>query len=79
MESRTDSAVPARSLAARLHINQRTLQVALGVLWVIDGLLKFQPKLFNPGLVSTVIRPMAAGQPTMLGVHHQPHGQLPLP
>jgi hypothetical protein len=48
-------------------VNQRTLQVALGVLWVFDGTLKFQPKLFNAGLVSTVIRPMAAGQPTMLG------------
>ena len=67
METRTDSTVPARSLAARLHVNQRTLQLALGVLWIIDGLLKFQPKLFNPGLVSTVIRPMAAGQPTVLG------------
>ena len=67
METRTDSKVPARSLAARLHVNQRTLQLALGVLWIIDGVLKFQPKLFNPGLVSTVIRPMAAGQPTVLG------------
>jgi hypothetical protein len=67
MEPRSGSAVPARSLAARLHVNQRTLQIALGVLWIIDGLLKFQPKLFNPGLVSTVIRPMAAGQPTVLG------------
>ncbi len=66
MEPRTDSAVPERSVAARLRINQRTLQVALGLLWVIDGILKFQPKLFNPGLVSTVIRPMAAGQPTLL-------------
>ena len=67
MQTRTDSAVPARSLAARLHVSRRTLQIALGVLWVVDGLLKFQPKLFNPGLVSTVIRPMAAGQPTVLG------------
>jgi hypothetical protein len=67
MESRTDSAVPVRSVAARLHVNPRTLQVGLGLLWIVDGFLKFQPKLFNPGLVSTVIRPMAAGQPTLLG------------
>ena len=54
-------------MAARLHINQRTLQVALGALWILDGLLKFQPNLLKPDFVSNVIRPMAAGQPTILG------------
>ena len=67
MEPRTDSPVPARSVAERLHVNQRTLQLALGVAWIIDGLLKFQPNLFKPAFVSAVIRPMAAGQPTLLG------------
>jgi hypothetical protein len=55
-----------RSVAARLHINRRTLQVALGVIWIIDGLLKFQPALFKPAFVTTVIRPMAVGQPALL-------------
>ncbi len=65
MEPRTDSPVP--SIAARLHVNQRTLQIALGVAWILDGILKFQPNLFKPEFVSTVIRPMAAGQPALIG------------
>jgi hypothetical protein len=67
MEHRTDSQVPARSAAARLHVNQRTVQIALGAAWILDGLLKFQPNLFKPEFVSTVIRPMAAGQPALIG------------
>ena len=55
-----------RSLAAWLHINQRTLQCALGVIWIIDGLLKFQPHLFKSSFVSDVISPMAAGQPSVV-------------
>jgi hypothetical protein len=67
MEPRTDSVVPARSVAERLHLNQRTLQIALGVVWIVDGLLKFQPSVFKPAFVSNVIRPMAAGQPELIG------------
>ena len=55
-----------RSVAASLHVNQRTLQCALGAIWIIDGLLKFQPDLFKPSFVSDVIRPMAAGQPSLI-------------
>ena len=67
MEPRTGGPVPARSVAERLHVNQRTLQIALGLAWILDGLLKFQPNLFKPQFVSSVIRPMAAGQPTLIG------------
>jgi hypothetical protein len=68
---RTSSRVPSppsggRSIAASLHVSQRTLQCALGAIWVIDGLLKFQPDLFKPTFVSAVIRPMAAGQPGLV-------------
>ena len=66
MQAHTDSDGAPRSVAARLHVNQRTLQVALGVIWILDGLLKFQPRLFRPSFVSTVIRPMAVGQPTLI-------------
>jgi hypothetical protein len=67
MEPRTGSPVPARSLAARLHINQRSLQLILGALWIFDGLLKFQPKVLKPEFVPTFIRQMAVGQPTLVG------------
>ena len=55
-----------RSVAAALHVNQRTLQCALGAIWIIDGLLKFQPDLFKSSFVSDVISPMAAGQPSLV-------------
>jgi hypothetical protein len=67
MELRTDSPSALRSVAERLHVNRRTLQVALGLIWILDGLLKFQPHLFKPSFISEVIRPMAAGQPTLVG------------
>jgi hypothetical protein len=54
-------------MAARLHVNQRTLQVALGLIWILDGLLKFQPNLIRPAFISNVIRPMAIGQPDVVG------------
>jgi len=55
-----------RSIPERLHVNRRSLQVALGVVWIIDGLLKFQPALFKPAFIGIVIRPMAIGQPTLI-------------
>src|ERR1700683_5173704 len=61
------SVTPGRSLARSLHVNQRTLQCALGVIWILDGLLKFQPDLLKSSFVSTVIRPMAIGQPSLIG------------
>jgi hypothetical protein len=67
MEPRVDSPGQPRTLGAWLRINQRALQMALGVLWIIDGLLKFQPDLFKPAFIGLVIRPMAAGQPTVIG------------
>ena len=63
MNSRTDS---NRSIAARLHLTRRSLQIVLGLIWILDGLLKFQPALFKPGFVGTVIRPMAIAQPTLV-------------
>jgi len=53
-------------MAAALHVNQRTMQCALGAIWIIDGLLKFQPDLFKSSFVSDVIGPMAAGQPSLV-------------
>jgi hypothetical protein len=67
MDAHTDSHGAPRSLAARLHVSQRTLQIALGLIWIFDGLLKFQPHLFRPSFISDVIRPMAVGQPTLIG------------
>jgi hypothetical protein len=60
-----DSSVPT-PLAARLRINRRTIQIVLGLVWIVDGALKFQPKMFGTSFVDMVIRPMAAGQPAVV-------------
>ena len=35
----------------------RAIRVALGCLWLFDGLLKFQPDLWHSGFVGTVVAP----------------------
>jgi hypothetical protein len=54
------------SVAQRLHVSRRSVQIALGLLWILDGILKFQPALFKPAFVDRVIRPMAIGQPSLI-------------
>ena len=44
-------------------ITIRTIQIALGSLWLVDGLLQFQPQMFTNHFVSGVINPAALGQP----------------
>ncbi len=67
MEPGTDTPTLSRSVATRLHLNQRALQIALGVFWIFDGLLKFQPHHFGNQFLPNFIRPMAQGQPTLVG------------
>jgi hypothetical protein len=38
-------------------------QIALGLLWLLDGLLQFQPSMFGQFFVTGVLLPSAAGQP----------------
>ncbi|MGD0394754.1 MAG: hypothetical protein ABSC41_19185 [Acidimicrobiales bacterium] len=54
------------TIAERLRVNRRSLQVVLGVIWILDGLLKFQPALLKPDFVNNLIRPMSVGQPTVI-------------
>jgi hypothetical protein len=54
-------------VAQRLHVSGRTVQIALGVIWILDGLLQLQPKMFTEHFVSVVLRPNAVGQPGWLG------------
>jgi hypothetical protein len=46
--------------------SQRTLQVVLGLFWVLDGALQFQPYMFSRSFVSDVILGGASGQPPFL-------------
>src|ERR1700690_1854804 len=38
----------------------------LGVLWLFDGLLQFQPRMFGPDFVSNVLAPTQNGQPIFM-------------
>ena len=45
------------------RVNRRSIQIVLGVLWLIDGMLQLQPYMFTQGFATKVIAPAAVGQP----------------
>jgi hypothetical protein len=47
--------------------SQRVLQVVLGLFWILDAALQFQPYMFGQGFVDTFILNNAHGQPFVLG------------
>jgi hypothetical protein len=47
--------------------SQRALQIALGLLWILDAALQFQPFMFGQGFVTNNILANAQGQPFVLG------------
>ncbi|MHB8430819.1 MAG: hypothetical protein ACYDDZ_09870 [Acidimicrobiales bacterium] len=65
--ARNDSRPGERTVAGRLGVSGRAVQIALGVLWIIDAILQFQPKMFGTDFISMVVVPNAAGQPAAIG------------
>jgi hypothetical protein len=63
---------PLRSIGAlltrRRHITRRRLQVALGLLWLLDGVLQAQPFMFTRGFATQVIAADGQGQPGFVSV-----------
>jgi hypothetical protein len=51
------------SLTHGVRITRRHLQIALGLLWLLDGALQLQPFMLGTGFAKQVIAPTAAGQP----------------
>jgi hypothetical protein len=45
------------------RITRRRIQVGLGLLWILDGLLQFQPSMFTSKFATQVIAPAGVGQP----------------
>ena len=62
------AAVPARS-----RVTRRGIQIVLGLLWLLDGLLQFQPAMLTARFAAEVIAPAGAGQP---GFVSGPVGEL---
>ncbi len=46
-----------------VRITRRRLQIALGLLWLLDGGLQLQPFMLGTGFARQVVAPTAAGQP----------------
>lgn len=59
------SAPPHRRLP-HLVRTQRTLQVVLGLFWILDAALQFQPYMFGKGFVNDMILANASGQPAFI-------------
>ncbi len=76
-----DGSTAGRSI--RPPITRRHVQIGLGVLWLLDGLLQLQPFMFTSRFASQVIAPTSAGQPGWVSwpVHHgaQLIGSHPVP
>jgi hypothetical protein len=49
--------------ADRSLLTRRSLRLALGILWLLDGVLQLQPYMFTKGFALKIITPVAAGQP----------------
>jgi hypothetical protein len=50
-------------LTLRRPMTRRDLQVALGLLWLLDGVLQAQSFMFTSGFATQVIAPVGQGQP----------------
>ena len=46
--------------------SQRILQVVLGLFWILDAALQFQPYMFSKDFVPTFVLANASGQPTVI-------------
>jgi hypothetical protein len=61
---RTDSPFRGVALAVpRVRVTRRTLQIVLGLLWLLDGVLQLQPFMLGTGFATQLLAPTAAGQP----------------
>ncbi|HEX6651542.1 MAG TPA: hypothetical protein VF072_02270 [Thermoleophilaceae bacterium] len=47
-------------------MSRRQLQIALGLLWLLDGALQAQPFMFTSGFATQVIAPAGQGQPALV-------------
>ena len=49
-------------------MTRRHLQLAIGILWLLDGIFQLQPKMFTAAFANNVILPAASGQPTFVSL-----------
>jgi hypothetical protein len=59
------AATPAK-LMERLRITRRGVQIALGCIWLIDGVLQFQSYMYTHAFLAQIVEPTASGQPAVI-------------
>ncbi len=70
--TRAERRAPAGAAARQPTVDEalarrrRVLQIALGVVWLIDAALQFQPYMFTRGFVTDALESTAAGNPWLL-------------
>jgi hypothetical protein len=60
------TAVSRQRLRGRQLITGRGIQIALGAIWLLAGLLQFQSYMYTHDFVTQVLEPSAAGQPSFI-------------
>jgi hypothetical protein len=61
--------LPGMDSRTRIERNRRSLQIALGFIWLIDAVLQYQPYMFTKAFVTVSLQPVAAGNPW---IFHRP-------
>jgi hypothetical protein len=54
-------------LGGRPLVTARGIQIALGLVWLLDGLFQFKSFMFTHGIVTEVFEPAMRGQPSFIG------------
>ena len=65
----------AQAIRRPVRATARSVQIALGIVWLADGLLQLQPKMFGVGFANDVILPSAQRQPGIVSgaISHTAH------
>src|SRR5271170_7462549 len=62
----TEATATSRRGDFRLVRTQRSLQIILGLFWLLDAGLQFQPFMFGKGFTTTYLLNNAQGQPAVI-------------
>ena len=56
---------------------RRWLQIGLGIVWVLDAALQYQPYMFSRGFITNIIDPASSGNPAAIASSVTGAGRIP--
>ncbi len=65
--SARSGALTSTALRGRFRVTTRGIQIALGMVWLLDGLFQFKSFMFTHSLIKEVFEPAMHGQPAIVG------------